>query len=53
LISRTGNTNSGDDLTTGNDGAWAPTSKKYQYWAIKIKPYFETQLKIQNKIYID
>lgn len=27
--------------------------KKYQYWAIKLKPYVETQFSIQNKIYAD
>lgn len=54
LIARTGNTDNTKDLAGGAfDAAWTPTSKKYQYWAIKLKPYFETQLKIQNKIYID
>jgi hypothetical protein len=27
--------------------------KKYQYWAIKLKPYLETQFSLQNKIYAD
>jgi hypothetical protein len=27
--------------------------RKYQYWAIKLKPYIETQFSLQNKIYID
>jgi hypothetical protein len=29
------------------------TPKKYQYWAIKLKPYLETQFSLQNKIYAD
>jgi len=29
------------------------TAKKYQYWSVKVKPYLETQLSIQNKIFID
>ena len=31
----------------------APSSKKYQYWSVKVKPYLETQFSIQNKIYVD
>jgi hypothetical protein len=27
--------------------------RKYQYWAIKLKPYFETQFSVQNRIYMD
>ena len=33
--------------------ASANTAKKYQYWSVKVKPYLETQLSIQNKIFID
>lgn len=38
--------------TTPDNMANAP-ARKYQYWSIKFKPYFETQFSIQNKIYID
>ena len=31
----------------------ANTAKKYQYWSVTVKPYLETQLSIQNKIFID
>lgn len=42
----------------GTDPAASPPGepylpKKYQYWAIKLKPYLETMLSIQNKIYAD
>lgn len=35
------------------DTAWTPTPKKYQYWAIKFKPYIDTQLKLTNRFYVD
>lgn len=35
------------------DTAYTPTAKKYQYWAVKLKPYLETQFLVTNKIYID
>lgn len=34
------------------DTAWTPTDKKYQYWAVKLKPYFETQFVAQSRIFI-
>jgi hypothetical protein len=42
----------------GTDPAASPPGepylpKKYQYWAIKLKPYFETQFSMQNRIYAD
>jgi len=40
-------------LGTDYDTAYTLTSKKYQYWAVKLKPYVETQLVITNKIYVD
>lgn len=49
-----GNANTG----LGTVGAYEATpysnpSKKYQYWAVKVKPYLETQFSLQNKIYVD
>lgn len=35
------------------ENAATNTAKKYQYWSVKVKPYLETQLSIQNKIYVD
>jgi hypothetical protein len=35
------------------EAAYTPTSKKYQYWALKVKPYVETQVKIRNTFYAD
>jgi hypothetical protein len=34
-----------------NEGDYKNVGKKYQYWAVKLKPYFETQFSLQNKIY--
>jgi hypothetical protein len=38
--------------TTDYDNAWTPTDKKYQYWAVKIKPYFETQFIASSRIFV-
>ena len=35
------------------DNPWTPTAKKYQYWAIKFKPYIDTMLKLTNTFYVD
>jgi hypothetical protein len=37
---------------TDYDTAWTPTDKKYQYWAVKIKPYFETQFIASSRIFV-
>jgi hypothetical protein len=46
--------NNGGSTETPLIAAGEPfTPKKYQYWAIKLKPYLETQFSLQNKIYAD
>lgn len=60
MPSSTGNTLTSDTPNTPPevgatvyDSAYIPTAKKYQYWAVKFKPYLETQFVVTNKIYID
>jgi len=38
---------------TDFDPAYTPLAQKYQYWAVKFKPYVETQFVMTNKIYLD
>jgi hypothetical protein len=34
------------------EAAYSPTAKQYQYWALKIKPYIETQVIISTTVFV-
>lgn len=38
---------------TDFDTTYTTIAQKYQYWAVKFKPYIETQFVMTNKIYLD
>ena len=38
---------------TDFDTTYTPIAQKYQYWAVKLKPYIETQFVMTSKLYLE